>query len=219
MTTEEIIINILHTMVDFTSLSRLKVSEQVLNNLFARVAKTILKWRKFEIKDVIGEGSYAVVILTKDNDVIKITTDKDDANNSNKIKLERHKNVVFTKDVAKIAGIDLFIIYQEYAGTVIREPHIKRVIDNGRLEDVNLQIKYFREKAQIDKRFNGIADGLEWLRSKGIEYHDVHDKNVLEKDGEFVIIDLGLTSKVAPDTGIKSLKLENKLEDIFMKEI
>lgn len=219
MTTEEIIVNILHTMVDFTSLSRLKVDEQTLNKIFTRVAKTILKWRKFDVKDVVGEGSSAVAILTKDDDVIKITTDKDDANNSNKIKLERHKNVVFTKDVAKIAGIDLFIIYQEYAGTVIRDPNIKRIIDNGRLENVDLQIKYFREKAQIDKRFNGIADGLEWLRSKGIEYHDVHDKNTLEKDGEFVLIDLGLTSKPAPDTNIKSLKLESKLEDIFMKEI
>jgi len=219
MTTEEIIIDILHTMVDLTSLGRLNVSRDTLNRILMKVAKALLRWKKFEVKSIEGDGSSAVAILTKAGDIIKITIDADDANNSNKIKSEKHKNVVQTHDVVRISGLNLFALHQEYAGKRITDPQVKRIINNGRLEDVGLQIKYFREKAKIDNRFNGIADGLEWLRSKGIEYHDIHDRNILENNNEFVIIDLGLTRNPASDTNIRSLKLESRLENIFMKEI
>jgi len=189
--------------------------EKDAHDLALKVAKTILKESGAQGLISIGEGNYGEAFKTAQNDVLKITTNPKEADNSNKIKNKIIKGVVFIQDVKNIKNTPIYYIMQEYGGVPIsRAPGYKSLatfIDYEWDNDPSSLSKYSSEFPGLQS----LIDALNELEKHGVSHGDVHSNNiVVDNDGNLRHIDLGVSG--VTDSNIESISLlEYKLLNIF----
>jgi len=159
----------------------------------------------------LGKGASGIAYDLGNNQVLKMTLDKDEANAAAYIKGKNLKNVyqIFDVFVVDDEEDNWFGILQEKLKRLdsveysvvsfIQEPFNKFGGGTIQAKDVmpavNELIQYNLENESQVKIANEMAKqlftGMKQLRKHGIHFEDLHGGNVMKRGNEYVIIDLG----------------------------
>lgn len=172
--------------------------------------KGTILYDRYEVLRVIGAGSYGLVYLCKDIAANKRKVIKQLRPSKSKKKKEVE---MFEKEISILRTLhhrNIPSIYEtfSYNGSLF---YVMSYIEGNNLEDlIFLKKKTFDEKESLQVIFF-LIDFLDYLHRKDIFHQDVRIPNVLQRNKEYYLIDLGL----AQSPKNEQERLEMKLQDYY----
>jgi len=166
----------------------------------------------------LGLGTMGMAFATDDNRVLKVTSDKEEANACANILGKKLKNVYEIYDVFQFDKTGYYGILQEklrllnrnecsFFDSIIISAGIEDSIDD--FVDGKIDMKYamhnivkivkhvgdvrFVPDSEIEKTieiFKQIFNGLQELKIR-VQFYDVHIGNIMKRGNDFVLIDIG----------------------------
>ncbi len=163
------------------------------------------------VGNYLGGGDMGHVWETMTGDIIKLSIDAKEARAATKLLGKSHPNVVTYSDVMQLGSLPIFILHQEMAGSPAKDPEILRNLEDMPLDSQGI----IQELIALHQKTNNpgflqLAQGMKWLLDNGVGFFDLNPGNILVNDGNYKIIDLGI-SKVERPRPIKKLSFEDKM--------
>lgn len=195
-------------------LSRFLPSENP-QRFVTRVIKTIKKIVP-KLGKFLGKGDMGFVWATEEG-VVKLTIDKTEAQAAAKLAGIKHPNVAAHASVTQIDDLPIYVIKQEYAGDPVRNQVVKRALKNLPFGDHDQLVGYLDQlyRRTGNNAFEQLSDGMNWLKANGVLFSDLSLGNVMEKDGIYKIIDIGIAKVKKPPEMTKQELVEYKLSLIL----
>lgn len=170
----------------------------------------------------LGRGSNGVAFLLRDGRVMKITTDKNEAQASYRMQGRKSKNVVSVDQTFRLKNTDVYGIVQEKLVPLSEAErrllgHAFEVLDHF-IEDLPEGYKVYGSGwDNFQKKLSGLSDDtystsdvmsalrtlsrfkipqmVDELHSRGIMFFDYHVNNVMKRPyGSYIITDLGVST-------------------------
>lgn len=185
-----------------------------------RVAKTILALLPGKANKYLGGGDMGHAWRLDDGSVAKITIDRKEAEAASKLTRDAkdwHPNVGRLMHVRQIGKLPVYLLVQEFAGQKVTDKgviELLRKVNAITQRPVMMNMMNALEDAQVEgkakKAAADLAAALGWLMDHDVEFTDLNPGNVVVKDGNYRIIDLGL-SEVRQKAPIKAVAIGESL--------
>jgi len=153
-----------------------------------------------KINDYIGAGSYGIAYQLDNGNVLKVTTEKDEFKNSQKLMSNPCPGVVnvFNSKIIQETPKPVYAIEIEKVTPLSIEQrnlydHVEYFAEEtDRLYETS-ELQEFKKwySPEAEEMYLKLRDMFIHIESSGWQIHDVHAENVGIRNGEFVVLDLG----------------------------
>ncbi|MEH7237222.1 serine/threonine protein kinase [Bacillus sp. JJ1562] len=169
---------------------------------------------RYQVKDMIGTGSYGIVYLcrdlqTKEDKVIKQLRPSK-RRNMNEIKLFHEETAI----MEKLKHNQMPMFYEAFS----ERGHYFYAM--GYIDGVNLEDEIFLNKKTFNEKESllfiaKLIKFVDYLHKKDIYHLDLRIPNILLKNDEPYLIDFGLAKQVKPNQSLENNNEELKLQDYY----